>query len=196
MKVDKELIEKYHRQECTPDEMLAVEQWLLSDTSDEELPGDLHLLEQEMWQGIMPPPPKKKYAFLPIAAAAAVLLAVVFTGLRFFHHLDVERPVAVNNQTIHLKYISATDYNLSVAPNSTAMLNRELGTMKFTGSLMLKPKEDMELSLDNGRQKLEFKAGQTYILVNGDGEVVVVNERNLMDMPSVLQQRISAEFKI
>lgn len=193
MKVDKELIERYHKQECTPEEMLAVEQWLLSDTSDDELPGDLHLLEQEMWKDIAPP--KKRFAFMPVAAAAAVLLAMVFTGLRFFHHLDVERPVAVNNQSVHIKYISAADYNMSVAPNSTAMLNRELGTMYFTGSLMLKPKEDMQLSLDNGRQKLDFKAGQTYILVN-NGEVVVVNERNLMDMPPVLQQRISAEFKI
>lgn len=193
MKVDKELIERYHKQECTPEEMLAVEQWLLSDTSDEELPAELHLLEQEMWQDIAPA--RKPFPFMRVAAAAAVLLAMVFTGLRFFHHLDVERPVAVNNQSVHIKYISAADYNMSVAPNSTAMLNRELGTMHFTGSLMLKPKEDMQLSLDNGRQKLDFKAGQTYILVN-NGEVVVVNERNLMDMPPVLQQRISAEFKI
>lgn len=195
MKVDKELIERYHRQECTPDEQLAVEEWLLADTSDEQLDFPADHLEQAMWQEISSTLPKRRYISWKVATAAAILAAVICTSMWFLGSADTSLPLAVNNTSVHIKYISADDYKLSVGPKSTAMLNRQQGTMDFTGSLILQPKADMHLSLDKGRQRLDFKAGQTYILFN-DGEVVVVNERNLMDMPPVLQQRISAEFKI
>lgn len=199
MKVDKELLEKYHRQACTPEERRVVEDWLLDEMSDEqlEIPVDAQL-EQEMWQEIattLPSPKPVKYLIMKLAAAAAILFAVIFAGVQLLHQHENLLPVAVNNQSVEIKYIRSSDYNMSVGPRSTALVNQQMGTMSFTGSLILEPKADMQLSVDNGRQTLKFKAGQTYILVN-DGEVLVVNERNLMDMPPVLQQRISAEFKI
>jgi len=218
MKVNKELIEKYHRQECTPDEAHAVEEWLFDDTSDEELqlPPGVHRFElkQDMWEDISAQLPNEKpadkikgrifnRAFWAGAIAASTILATATISFYFLKHAkSVQEPmlVSVDNQSsVEVKQIRSVGYNMSVGPNTSAHISNKNKVISFTGSIILQPKEDIELSFDKKQQKVIFKAGQTYILFNdaeGNGKVLIVNERNLMDIPPVLQKKISAQFKI
>lgn len=218
MKVSKELIEKYHRQECTPDEAHAVEEWLFDDTSDEQLqlpPGEHRFeLKQEIWNdiaGILPTEKAEEKikgrifnrAFWTGAIAASTVLAVTAICFYMFtHKTSTQEPmlVSINNQSsVDVKQIRSVGYNMSVGPNTSARIYNKSRVINFTGSIILQPKQDIELSFDNKQQKVIFKAGQTYILFNdveGNGKVIIVNEKNLMDIPPVLQKKISAQFKI
>lgn len=217
MKVDKELIEKYHRQECTPAEAHAVEEWLFDDTSDEELQlpptQPLVQLKQQMWDDIStifpnekPAESAKSYvfnrAFWTGAIAASTILVIAAVGFYLFNRNSKQEPilVSINNQSsVDVKQIRSVGYDMSVGPNTSAHISSKNKVVNFTGSIILQPKEDIELSFDNAQQKVVFKAGQTYILFNdakGRGKVLIVNERNLMDIPPVLQKKISTQFKI
>lgn len=217
MKVNKELIEKYHRQECTPAEADAVEEWLFADTSDEllELPDGASkpALKQEMWAQISGTIPendtmgKVKHRlfnrqFWTGAVAASVVLVAAMVGIYFFNQKSRQQPqlVSVDNASSQaIKHIQYAGYDMELGPKTSARIYSKQGIIRFTGSIVLQPKEDIELSFGKTQQKMVFKAGQTYILfndANGNGKVVIVNEKNLMDIPPVLQKKISSEFNI
>lgn len=218
MKVSKELIEKYHRQECTPSEAHAVEEWLFDDTSDESLqlpPGENTFeLKQLMWDDISSILTDEKAdqklkghifnrAFWTGAIAASIVLAIAAISFYQFNYKNrAQEPtlVSINNQSsINTRQINTVGYNMSVGPNTSALIHNKIGVINFTGSIIIQPKEDIKLSFDSNQQKIVFKAGQTYILFNdaqGNGKVLIVNQRNLMDFPPVLQKKISTEFKI
>lgn len=64
---------------------------------------------------------------------------------------------------------------------------------------MIHPKKDITLKFEGSQEQITFKAGQTYIILKGeDGndKVIIVNEKNIMDLPPVLQKQITNEFKI
>jgi hypothetical protein len=214
MKVNKELIEKYHRDECTPEEAAAVEAWLLDDESDEQpdLPHaeDAIAHKQEMWEGIRRTLPSETQAqskkirplWLNAAAACVVLAICVFAvgKLSKISKTSTEPFTEVDNSTaLEVRHVNNAEYELSVGPGTSARIDNRGGIIHFTGSMIIRPQRDVEFSFGKHPQKAIFKSGETYILLDeerGDGEVTIVNEKRLMDMPPVLQKRIITEFNI
>jgi len=227
MKVDKDLIEKYHRQECTAEETEAVEQWLFSGESDEalQLPAgeDKAKHKAGLWKEISSILPEeddlsgtaatagtsahiKRYLTIPgfwtgTIAASVALVLVAFT----FYHFggsgqSGDQFVSVDNHSaVDIRHIRSADYDISVGPNTKGLIDRNSGTIDLSGSMVITPSRDVELTFGQGHEKITFKTGETYIVLNdldGKGRIIIVNERNLTDLPPVIQKQIINQFKI
>ncbi|UZJ64937.1 hypothetical protein OKW96_01035 [Sphingobacterium sp. KU25419] len=88
MQVDHKLIEKYHLNQCTPEERNLVEEWLIDDTLDfPSLPisqADKSHIQSEIWENISPhitESPviikenliKKRFRYIAIAASLLII---------------------------------------------------------------------------------------------------------------------------
>lgn len=218
MIVNKELIEKYHAGECSPEERRLVEEWLLSDYSDERLllPGgeDKEIHKQEMWNeiiaglpeetGISQKPAGLLSRVLQIGIAALLLLGLSFTLILSNFRDDNDQPGSFSNSGASLKELELEDYRIILAPNSK--INYQAGLIDFKGSILISPKQDIELTLQadyedasGSLEKVEFKMGQTYIAFissSDDYKVIVLNKKNLIHLPDVLQKQINSQFSI
>lgn len=219
MKISKELIEKYHRNECTQEETDMVESWLFSGESDEalQLPLGENKAEHKtsIWneiEKILPPENtapvlvKKSFlqgAFWKGAIAASMVICVIV--IAFYRLKDAksgrEVPFVMvkNTSSVNVKHIEANAYHISVGTNTSTKINNETGIIDVSGSLLIRPKRDIQLLFEGSLDKITFKAGQTYIILKGeDGndKIIVVNEKNIMDLPPVLQKQIINEFQI
>ncbi|MEQ7801769.1 hypothetical protein ABDJ41_18385 [Pedobacter sp. ASV1-7] len=216
MKISKELIEQYHRGQCSQEERDAIEFWLFSGDSDEAL--QLPLTEDkaahkaEIWkeiESIIPHAPvtptlKKtgihRYSFWTGAIAASLLLAILSVTAYFFTKSKQDEPlIAINNSSLDVRQVEANAYNISIGPNTSAKIDNNSGIVNLTGSLLISPKKDITLQFEGSQENIVFKAGQTYIVLKGeDGndKVIIINEKNIMDLPPVLQKQIINEFKI
>jgi|GEM_PF-365048 len=235
MKISKELIEKYHRDECTAEERGWVEEWLFSAEADDELvlPAgeDKAIHQQEIWNGLSdlfaekgeesavpvvisqpgvqaatPPAgrqaPKKRatYALWYRSVAAAAIFGLL--GISWYIIRSKVEPHLVtvdNTSSFDVRYLDSNGYGIAVGPNTEAKINYHTGFIDFSGSLMISPKEDIELIFHGDKEKVSFKMGQTYIILKdkkGGDKIIVVNERNLLDLPPVIQKRVTTEFNI
>ena len=215
MKISKELIEKFHREECSSEEKEFVQQWLFSEDSEELLSFDnteKELHKTEMWDEIKTILPKEdhpiphrtaKFQFWKGAIAASIVFVLLISGMAIYqssskngvlHWIDVE-----NTSGMQVKYIDSKDFKLSVGPNTSAKIDQLTGIVDLAGSLLIQPKEDFELEFTGSAKKMSFKKGQTYIILKGnDGKdkVIIINEKNLIDLPPIIQKQIINEFKI
>lgn len=216
MKISKELIEKFHRDECSSEEKEFVQQWLFNEDSEELLDFDQttkELHKVEMWDEIKTILPKEehpkhqhrtaKFQFWKGAIAASIVFVLLITSIAIYqsnskngvlHWIDVE-----NNSGMQVKYIDSKDFKLSVGPNTSAKIDQLTGIVDLAGSLLIQPKEDFELEFTGSTKKMSFKKGQTYIILKGkDGKdkVIIINEKNLIDLPPIIQKQITNEFKI
>lgn len=218
MKISKQLIEKYHRNECSTEESEAVEAWVFSGESNEAL--QLPLGEDKaqhkaaLWDEIEKILPEESAAptstkrlfyknpFWSGAIAATLFIAVLGATGYYLSTVKSARdmPLIVNNSSsMHVKHIDASAYQISVGTNTSTKINNTTGVIDLSGSLLISPKEDMELIFEGSSEKMIFKAGQTYIILKGENgidKVIVVNEKNIMDLPPVLQKQIINEFQI
>ena len=222
MKVNEELIGKYHRQECSSEEAEAVEEWLFSSDSDEalQLPAGENKAEHKLdiWkeiQLVLPEDPEipKDPLVLPVkqppfsrafwtgaVAASVALVMVTFV----FYTLQVKNKelqlVSVKNSSSYaVKQVSSDGYHLSVGPKTSATINNTNGIVDLSGSIIIKPTEDIELAFGHDQEKIVFKNGETYIIWNdmeSSGKIIIINERNLTDLPPVIQKQIINQFKI
>lgn len=215
MKVSKELIEKYHSDNCTAEERDMVEAWLFSEESEEEL--ELPFLENkadhkmEMWaeiQSALPQEKAQKTTITPLktwykAIAACMILGLFGRGLYQFlsrDNIPVAHHVSVNNtSSLEIKHIDSKGYQIAIGPNSLATINDHTGMIDFSGSILISPKRDIELMLEGSNEKYSFKMGQTYIAMNdksGREKMIIVNERSLNDLPPALQKQLITQFNI
>ncbi|TCC91040.1 hypothetical protein [Pedobacter hiemivivus] len=218
MKISKELIEKYHRHECSAEESEAVEGWLFSGESDEAL--QLPISEDKaqhkavLWNEIekvfpqespAPISTKKDFYKNPFwSGAIAATFVIAILGITGYYLTTVkptnDMPLVVNNSSsMHVKHVDARAYQISVGTNTSTRINNTTGVIDLSGSLLISPKEDMELIFEGSSEKMIFKAGQTYIILKGENgvdKIIVVNEKNIMDLPPVLQKQIINEFQI
>ena len=100
---------------------------------------------------------------------------------------------------MQLRQVEASAYHISVGPRTSARIDNVGGIIELSGSLLIQPKKDITLKFEGTHEEIRFKAGQTYIILKGaDGndKVIIVNEKNIMDLPPLLQKQISNEFKI
>lgn len=225
MKIDKELLEKYHTKQCTTEESDAVEEWLFSAESEEtlHLPAAeskvLHKLE--IWKEIstvLPVPDQSvnvkpehvlpvkrtlKMAFWSGAIAASLITGVVAT-VAYYLIANTAAPltelVDINNTSPEkVRHFTSSGYTIAVGTNTSARIDNLTGAVDLSGSILICPKKDVELSFESSKEKIMFKKGQTYILLKGkDGndKILIVDKKNLMDLPPVLQKQIIHEFDI
>ncbi|MNL38312.1 hypothetical protein D3C87_1605150 [compost metagenome] len=100
---------------------------------------------------------------------------------------------------MEVRQVEASAYNISLGPNTSAKIDNNSGIVNLSGSLLISPKKDITLQFEGSEDNMVFKAGQTYIVLKGeDGndKVIIINEKNIMDLPPVLQKQIINEFKI
>lgn len=214
IEVNQELIEKYHRQECTPEECAAVESWLFEEDTEVilDLPADENKASHkaEIWMGIEEILPqqdlklKQKIAFpYRLLAIAAILLV----GLFIFFSYDANETshktitdLAINNTSaVRVKHLQYDHCNFSIAPHTRADINYQTGLINLSGSILIHPKEDFELFLSGNATKTLLKTGQTYILIRDEAEnehFFLVNKSNLTDLPPMVQRKIINTFNI
>jgi len=227
MKIDKELLEKYHSKQCTAEESDAVEQWLFSGDSEEvlQLPAAECKAQHKLdiWKEIatvlpveekpahsvsqlpaVATPLKRtlKTAFWSGAIAASLVTGIVATAAYKLLSDEYQAPelVNINNTSPQvIRHVSSGGYNITVGTNTFARIDNLTGAVDLSGSMLICPKKDVALSFNGSSKKVTFKKGQTYILLKGkDGadKILIVDKKNLMDLPPVLQKQIIHEFDI
>ncbi|MET1055564.1 MAG: hypothetical protein ABWY16_09665 [Pedobacter sp.] len=223
MKISKELIERYHRDECTATERGWVEEWLFSADAEDELmlPDGEDKLEhqKEIWNGLsgiftetdemslpqhpeIPEVRKKMVSYALWYRSIAAVLVFCLIGISLFLIPSQLQPHLItvdNTSSFDVRYLDSNGYDIAVGPNTAAKINYRTGFIDFSGSLMISAKEDVELIFHGDKEKVSFKMGQTYIILKdkkGKDKIIVVNERNLLDLPPVIQKRVTTEFNI
>ncbi|RYF44522.1 MAG: DUF2813 domain-containing protein, partial [Cytophagaceae bacterium] len=135
-KAAKELIEKYHRQECSPEETEAVEAWLFSADSDEalQLPMGENKADhkENIWmniQDILPEQPvfvskrkpSLKRAFWSGAVAASLLFGIIVIGayqlIRNKSVPDYGTMTVNNTSSENVRYVEAQGYHVAIGTN-------------------------------------------------------------------------------
>jgi len=215
MKVNPLLIEKYHHGECTAEERRVVEEWLFDDTTDDQLvlpEGESKDdYKRDIWNGIETILPVSAAAEKPASStpastvwpkAIAAILVAALLAIGFYQLPSSMQPhlIAVDNSSsMEVQHLDSRGYLITVGPKTQAKINYKTGVIDFSGSLLLSPKMDVELIFYGDDEKVSFKMGQTYILLkdkSGRDKMIVVNERNLLDLPPVIQKQVVNEFNI
>lgn len=223
MTVSKELIEKYHKGECTPEESAMVENWLLDDDIEIEifLPKNLQKedAKAEMWQNIASSLPsskgKNKFSIINfsglnpynLVAAASVLLLIGFSFLMLKINKKESIVTSINASLSENKEIDSKDYTISLGPESNARIDANTGLIDFCGTILISPKKDIDLSFKDictttkrNTGKMNFKKGETYIALNyrnkKDNELIVMDEKLLMGLPPIVKRQIMDQFNI
>ena len=214
MSVDQKLLEKYHLGTCTFEEKRQVEEWLFNtEVGDLDLsPEDGQIHKKEMWAQIQTSLPTNEqenkakshlYFMWKGAIAASLFITIIglFSYLVFFKNNE---PLAAstflnNSSGNNVKYVKSAEYDVTVGINTVAQINNLSGVIDLSGSILISPKEDVTLSFKGTDKKSILKKGQTYIILNGDSGVngiIVISERNLLDLPPIMQKQITAQFGI
>ncbi|EDM34678.1 hypothetical protein PBAL39_14014 [Pedobacter sp. BAL39] len=217
MKISKELIEKYHRSECTPEEKDVVEDWLFADFSTEELVlpagASKQQHKEEMWReiaSILPEDTKQEenpahwhLSFWTKGFAASLLLGLIgFTAFQLMSTpgAPATRQLSVNNSSaIDIRHVSSSGCNIAIAPNSYATINYQTGDISLSGSIVIRPKKNIAIVLKGTTEKMTLKAGETYVIFNdasGNDKIIVINEKQLSNLPPVIQKQITNQFNI
>ncbi|TDE11296.1 hypothetical protein [Dyadobacter psychrotolerans] len=223
MKISKELIEKYYEGKCSSHEMAMVEDWLLSDETEQEtfLPehADKEKIKADMWAEVASVLPSQsgskaeaKFRILNLrwAVAATLLMAVsAFVFLKLNEKISAASPVvsSVNSSQSDNTEIREDDYTISLGPMSNVQINSATGLIDFCGTLRISPKRDVKLTFkddcsnkNGGTEKISFKKGQTYIALNyrnqKNNEVIVLDENRMMGLPTVVKRQIMDQFNI
>jgi hypothetical protein len=223
MRVNRELIEKYHQGKCTPEESAMVENWLLDDDTDMEvfLPENLNKEQAKtvIWNDISSVLPssnyKKPITLTPLSkftktsfAVAASILMLLTASLYIVKSNKKEIIVtSVNTSLSENKEIQSRDCTISLGPDSNARIDANTGLIDFCGTILISPKKDINLSFNdnctktkNISGKMNFKKGETYIALNyrnrKDNELIVMDEKLLMGLPPIVKRQIMDQFNI
>jgi len=214
MKVNADLLEKYHHNQCTLEERIVVEDWLLSNEVEElqfHTEKDKNLIKQSIWKEVTtatadetPTVKLKPASYYMWKGAVAATLFFTVLGSAFYYFKDngektVEFVAFHNKSALKVNHISSSEYNLAIGPETSAEINEHSGVIDLTGSILISPKKDMELKFDGAENKIRLKKGQTYIILNsksGNHGLIIVNEKNLINLPPVIQKKLIQEFDI
>ncbi|WP_138476662.1 hypothetical protein [Dyadobacter bucti] len=221
MRISKELIEKYHNGDCTPQEIKEVEDWLFNDETDEELVlpagADKFKIQDEMWEEIATVFPEKKQHrailfFSPFWRQAAAVLLLSAIGAAFFllkYPAGKTDIIVIKNssETIN-KDLDENTYTISLGPKSNVEINNHTGSIDFCGAMMINTKQDIEFTIkgtcaspDQKNEKVTLKKGLNYIALNYSSsgkadEVIILEEGSLMGLPPLVQRQLMVQFNI
>ncbi|WP_316820497.1 hypothetical protein [Pedobacter gandavensis] len=145
---------------------------------------------------------KSNRGFWMGAVAATVVIGLSGLGMVQLQRNNQQKDpalVSVNNtSTINVHHLEVNDYTLAVGTSTSAKIDNMSGVVDLAGSILISPKKDITLSFEGSPEKITFKKDQTYIILKGkEGkDKIIVSEKNLMDLPPVLQKQIINEFNI
>jgi len=215
MEINEEVLERYHLNTCTADERKQVEEWLFSAESEEvdwsAIKEDKACVKAAIWHDIMPALPQESkviplksntYFMWKGAIAASIFIAFVATVSFFLLREPAylsETTMLNNSSDINVKHINAEGYDVSIGPNTLANINNFDGVIDLSGSILISPKEDVSLTFKGTRRTVILKKGQTYIILKGKNDankIIVVSDKNLLDLPPVIQKQITTQFDI
>lgn len=195
MKVNKELIEKYHLGLCSLEEEEAVQNWLLDDEPDMEpfllTEEQKQQHKQEMWASISEVLPAQEpetkvialsdyfTPFVKKSIAASLVFGLLGSGIFWWWHQSIRvHPVALfNHESQGTEEIQTQGLTISLGPKSQVNVNASLyhkrGNIDFCGIILINPDEDIELTLNascknpgSNHEKMTFRKGHKYIAVN------------------------------
>ncbi|GGH82765.1 hypothetical protein HNQ91_005889 [Filimonas zeae] len=200
MQVTKALIEKYHDGHCTPEEAAAVESWLDNDIADAPAGAFTNAtardaMKQQIWQQVRPVAPFYKRYLPHIAAAAAVLLFVVFRFL--VAASDTPATTASNS--------SNPGFTIQLGKESKASFQQD--TLNFHGTIKIVSTKNQDLlfhtTCKDGTTRtkaIHISEGESYIALHykdkESSEMLVINENMLFELPPVIKNQLSEQFKI
>lgn len=200
MQVTKALIEKYHDGHCTPEEAAAVENWLASDMADE--PAGIFTSEtardtikQQIWQQVRPVAPFYKRYLPVLSAAAAILLFVLFRFLLPAPHTTDTTAINSNNP----------GFTIELGKESKASFQQD--TLNFHGTIKIISTKNQDLlfhtTCKDGTTRtkaIHINEGESYIALHykdkESSEMLVINENMLFELPPVIKNQLSEQFKI
>lgn len=219
MKVTKELIEKYHKGLCTPEEQKRVEAWLLDDTPDTEnnWPNELNQtssgVQEEIWQQLSDdlfPTQKQPFLFILKKNWQIAATILVLFGLAFYFTPSFKPGIttAHNPSTLENKEIRQRQYSISLAPQSNISIDEKNGEIDFCGTIRINPKKDINFVIrdacaQSGKQArtIELKKGNNYFALNlgvdqENKKVVIIHEEALGGLPPLVQRQLARQFDI
>ncbi|MEN5195156.1 hypothetical protein [Sphingobacterium faecium] len=209
MQVDHKLIEKYHLNQCTPEERNLVEEWLIDDTLDfpslSISQADKSHIQSEIWENISPhitESPviknenliKKRFRYIAIAAS----LLIIFGFYISKNNIDKEISYAIfdNSTGPNSKYFDKNNYELILGKHATAKINIETGEFFSLGTMVIIPKKDFEFNFTGTREKKELKNGETYFILNSKntGKQIILSQSELTFLAPTIQNQLKLQF--
>lgn len=200
MKVTKALIEKYHEGRCLPEEIAAVESWLTNDQADDAtviFADDTarETMKRMIWQEVRPARPFYKRYLPLLSAAAAVLLFVAFRFLLPVTDTAVITAVNSNNP----------GFTIELGKESKASFQQD--TISFHGTIKIISTKNLDLlfhtTCKDGTTRtksIHINEGESYIALHykdkESSEMLVINENMLFELPPVIKNQLSEQFKI
>ncbi len=205
MGVNKELLEKYHRGQCTAEERWLVETWLEDDTLD----SDLHLPEsrkviaqQAIWNAVTSgietitrvPRGSVVRKLITYATGVAACIALVWWAgpmIRVPHEVVYD-----NSGSAIPHWFKQSGYDVLLGEASKATIDIEAGKLVVEGNLLLKPKRDIHIQ--NGREGVLLRRGETYVILEGEqaGNRFIFSKNELTFLPPAMQRKLKQQLNI
>lgn len=214
-----ELLKKCLSGNASEEELKIYEKWMEGEADDfdaEELTGENIPLQSEVWAKISAENLKHEHSQLfkskvfKLLVAASLLVIFYFFGFQrsvskdqfMVFHYDQSRP-AMEKEFDGLKIRLGQNGMVRLVHQKNDTLD-----ISFSGNMMVRnttsaDKEILVLSRNNEGQfrskKLNLRKGRSYLLAHylfKDDELVMVENRNLMDMPPVLALNMKRDFNL
>lgn len=211
MKIDRQLIEKYHLGHCSTQEKLLVEKWLLDDTlNTEQRPISLDKktkLANDMWaelsthidQSNIPGSiPRSIINFKSLGIAATMIFLLSFGFYKLSKDVETGTAVFDNKTSAGLKYINQNNYNIILGKDASAEINTDTGEFKTSGNIMFIPKKNFSFSFGGTDQKKKLKYGETYFVIKtpASGKQVIIAKSELTFLAPIIQHELKMQFNI
>ena len=211
MSVNKELLERYHLDACSVEECREIEEWLFNNEGNDlklSAGADKNALKSDIWKNIQSDLPEEplvtktrsnSYYMWKGAIAASIFFFLSGIIVYSFNPSKIAIVNLNNSSAAQVRQVSSGGYNVAVGPNTTASINDEMHVIDLNGSLLISTEKDVELVFEGTGKKVNFKKGQTYIILKnreGAKDIIMVNKENLLDLPPIMQRQINTHFDI
>lgn len=215
MNISEALIEKYHKGLCSPEEELAIENWLENGDEDTfEFPHEVSVkdIKAEVWtqlhDEVVSRPARLRSRIWKFSSAAAAVVAIT-TGLLYLKNqpaeIGKETEIVAVHQTGHTPQTEALQ--IEFGSESGAVYSQEKQTLDFFGVVKITPKKNMKLSFtslcDGNRETvrdIDVKGGTTYFAMDvkhqNSSELVIMDKDLVGELPPILQNSLIAQFGI
>lgn len=219
--VDKELLQKYHRGECTREESEVIARWMDESDSQVSMADEKKMTEMEsrIWNNIAPKDPSGLITnrvmirrLISYGVAASLILAAGLAWIRKGGSVRDAEPVVYTLNSNAQKTIDVRGLNFTLANNSNAIVSTDLNNMQgdisFCGAVQITNNsgEDIQYVFESAckksaytRKQITFQSGQTYIAVHNfykTDEVIVMKKENVIEFPDAISSDVISEFSI
>jgi hypothetical protein len=218
--VNKELLQKYYRGECTGEESAAIGRWMTETDGTMELTSEMKMMEIEarIWKNIEPEsnnPRFLNFRFTNIFSygiAASLLFALGFAWFTFSENTSPVEPVVYQLNSNEQKTVEVSGLNFTLASNSNAVVSTSFrgkqGDISFCGAVQITNNSgaDIEYVFESAckksaytRKQITFQSGETYIAVHNfykTDEVIVMKKESLVEFPDAISSDLISEFSI